>query len=136
MLLEDDNRSLDLINLEDSEDIVVVRFNKAAESAKNLIDSYLTNYTLPLTEVPGRIIELSDDITLFNIHKRRHPENIPDSITGLYRDAIKTLQSIQAGQITLNIPTKVQSTDQQQGIFKVNTSKSDFNFSKDKMGKY
>ena len=85
-MLNDENRSLDLINYEDESDAVVVRFNQAAAAAKNTIDSYLANYALPFASVPVIIQEISNDLTIYNIYKRRAPENIPDSIIVIYKD--------------------------------------------------
>jgi len=132
-LLNDESRSLDLININDSTDLVVVRFDTAAKEAKNIIDSYLSAYALPFTEVPTRIADLSDDLTIYNIYKRRR-ESMPDSIISTYNQAIKTLENIQRGNIELPVARK--PTEGGNGIFQVNKSAKDKVFNDNLMRRY
>ncbi len=133
-MLNDESRSPDLIDLTDEADLVVVRFNQAANSAKEIIDTYLGNYELPFASVPQRIVDISDDITLYNIHKRRNPENISESIVGIYKEAISALQNIQNGKLSLGVHSKTEETTQ--GIFKVNKTHADVVFKKRDLRKF
>lgn len=131
-LLNDESRPVDNIDLTDENDIIVIRFNQAASNAKEIIDTYLGNYQLPFTTIPQRIADISDDITLYNIYKRRSPENIPDSISSIYKDCLTTLLNIQKG--LLNIPAPAKTTVTDQGIFR--TSKPERIFNPDLMKRY
>lgn len=132
--LNDEGRSPDLIELTDEADAIVVRFNQAAAEAKGIIDPYLSRYELPFVTVPPRIKDISDDLTLYCIHKRRNRESIPDSIVAIYKDNIKTLESIQKGVLNLGIAEKVLPASQ--GEFRVNKTLADKVFTKDLMMRF
>lgn len=73
-LLDDEVRGEDVVDLNDTADLCVVRFQDAADAAQAEIDPYLVGrYTLPFASTPKRIIDLSDELTIYNIHKRRPP---------------------------------------------------------------
>ena len=133
LMLNDEVRAPELIDLKDSSDPVVSRFDAAASEAKEIIDPYLSNYSLPLSPVPKRIIDLSDDLTIYCIYKRRNRENITESILSTYNQAIKALENIQKGLLKLPIDEK--QAPENQGIFKVNKNSSDRVFSKDLLGR-
>lgn len=121
----------DIIQLTDDNGLGVVDQVKADDAisyADQLIDSYLRGrYPLPLTTVPGLIKNLSADIALFHLYGRRIELNIPESIMAKYKNAIKLLEQIQKGLISLGI----ESASSSAGSYKTNKTSADRTFSKD-----
>ena len=106
-LLNDEARGNDEIDLTDSSDLVVVRFNDAATAAQSEIDPYLrAKYTLPFDSVPQRVIDLSDDLTIYNIYKRRG--NIPEDQTIVYKAVQSSLKDISLGKSDLGVANEPQ----------------------------
>jgi phage gp36-like protein len=97
----------DLIELTDDAGIGVIDqavVDKAIAHADELIDGYLRGrYPLPLNPVPGLIAALSADISLYRLYGRRPRLSIPESLSDKYKNALKLLDNIQKGQITLGI---------------------------------
>lgn len=64
------------------------------------INSYLSPiYALPLATAPDIVKRLSAMITRYNLWRRDIPEDHPSYVA--YRDALKTLQQIAAGAVSL-----------------------------------
>lgn len=99
----------DLIELTDDGDTGEVdqdNVDKAIGNADELIDGYLRGrYTLPLDPVPGLIRTLSATITLRRLYGRRPRLAVPDSLSDDYKNALKLLENIQKGLVTLGAPT-------------------------------
>jgi len=115
-------------DLEDEDDPIVKRINKAIEDADKEIDSYLDgNYEVPLSPVPKRINKLSRTIAKYNLFSRRTLE-MPDNLLSQYRIAIKDLEKIQQGVIDIGI-TKAGS-DVSPSTYRTNKTTEDRIFSK------
>lgn len=97
-----------IIDLTNSADLVVVRFEEAAASAQAEIDPYLIGrYTLPFATTPRRIIDLSDIITIFNCHQRRG--SVPEDVRKDKEAAVKSLIEISKGNADLGITAEPQN---------------------------
>lgn len=135
-LLNDENRPTEEVDWEDEADVCVVRFNQAAVDAADEIDPYLRgNYKLPFTEAPKEIIAISDDITIYNIYKRRNRENMPDSITDIYKSCIKKLEKYQNGTLLLDVEKVVDEVGSD-SVIKTNKTSSDRIFSNELWKRY
>jgi phage gp36-like protein len=94
-----------LIQLTDDESLGAVneaRVSSAIGDADVLIDGYLRGrYPLPLDPVPALIKKLSIDIAVFNIYSRKLELEMPDAMSDRYKNAVKVLEHIQSGKISL-----------------------------------
>jgi phage gp36-like protein len=120
-----------LIQLTDDESLGAVneaRVTAAIGDADVLIDGYLRGrYTLPLDPVPALIKKLSIDIAVFNIYSRKLELEMPDAMSDRYKNAIKVLEAIQSGKISLG--TTGGSTPEP-GEYKTNKTSTDRMFPK------
>lgn len=99
----------DLIELTDDSDAGTVDqtvVDKAIATASELIDGYLRGrYTLPLDPVPGLLTALAADVTLYRLYARRPRLAVPESLSDRYKNALKILENIQKGLVTLGAGT-------------------------------
>lgn len=106
--------------------------NKIISLSDELIDGYLrTRYTLPFVDVPELIRALSIDISVYKLYSRR-PRKLDDTVKEAYSNAVKTLESIQKGIITLAI-NKTDDTEEKlkTGFCRSNKDASDRVFTRD-----
>lgn len=93
-----------IIQLTDDEDAGVVnqaRVDAAIEQADAEIDAYCgTRFSVPFTEVPDLIKKISVDIAIYNLYSRR-VEEIPDTRSQRYKNAIRQLEGIAAGTVSI-----------------------------------
>jgi phage gp36-like protein len=130
-LLNDESRLDDAIDLTNPSDLITIRFNQAASDAKEEIDPCLrARYALPLANVPKLITAISDDITIYNIYKRRMMDNMPESILAMYKNTVKIREQIQKGTLDLGIE-KISDTQVNAGEFRVNKTASSKIFNDD-----
>lgn len=81
-------------------DAAVVTITAARDDAGQLIDSYLrTRYTLPLADDQPVLRRLQRAITRHDLHRHRVDKDHPISLA--YRDAVRLLEQIAAGRVTL-----------------------------------
>ncbi len=74
---------------------------EAIAQADSEIDTYLGGrYDVPLTTVPNIIRRCSGDIAIYILYKRL-VEEIPDARRGAYKDALRVLERINAGKLSL-----------------------------------
>ena len=107
-LLNDEVRDEEDIDLNDTADLVVVRFQDAANAAQAEVDPYLIGrYTIPFASTPRRVIDISDDIAIFNIYKRRGV--VPEDVRKNYDAAVKSLVKISEGKADLGIASEPQN---------------------------
>ncbi len=131
-LLDDEVRGEDVVDLNDTADLCVVRFQDAADAAQAEIDPYLVGrYTLPFASTPKRIIDLSDELTIYNIHKRRPP--LSDDQKDIYKAAIKSLMEISKGNADLGIAAEPQNLSNE---ITTNKTESDKVFNTDMWNKF
>lgn len=95
----------DLVELTDDAGIGVIDetvVDRAIAKAGELIDGYLRGrYTLPLDPVSGLVTTLAADIALYRLYARRPRLTVPESLADRYKNALKVLDNIQKGAITL-----------------------------------
>ena len=83
------------------EDVVT----EAIAAADELIDANIRGrYELPLPETPPILKRLSVSIALFNLYSRRPEGDLPDTVSMRYRDAMRALDGIRDGKLTLGTP--------------------------------
>lgn len=103
--------------------------------SETLIDGYLrSRYTLPLNQTPKIITFIALDLSIHRLYSRRLATDMPDSINEKYKTAIKVLEQIQKGIISLGIETS--STAPELGEYRGNKSFQDREFSKEKLNAY
>lgn len=79
--------------------------SRAISDADAEIDSYLGTVfsDVPLSEIPNVIRKTSVDITVYNLYSRRL--SIPEQIESRYQNAIKFLERVLEGKISLGDPS-------------------------------
>jgi len=105
--------------------------------SSTLIDGYLRGrYNLPLdTHFPLlRIIAI--DLSIYRLYSRRLQAEMPESILEQYKEAIKTLEKIQKGIITLEVETETTSNLIQTKEYKTNKTQTDRMFSHEVISEY
>lgn len=123
-----------LIQLTDDEGLGVVnqtRIDEAIKGADSEIDSYCGGrYKVPLSTVPDIVKKLSIDIAIYNLYSRR-VEEIPQTRAERYKNAIRQLEAISKGVVSLGIdPQPSASID---GRAETNKETDENVFSRDKL---
>ncbi|MBI4651291.1 DUF1320 domain-containing protein [Candidatus Desantisbacteria bacterium] len=117
-----------LIGLTDDDNNGVINdtvVNNNIIDTESLIDSYLkTKYTVPLSPVPAILKKIAKDISEHFLYQRRLGST--ESIMASYNNAIKFLEKVAAGTISLGVDTP--APDSGVGI---NYSSSDRTFTRD-----
>ncbi|MEW6115378.1 MAG: DUF1320 domain-containing protein [Nitrospirota bacterium] len=109
------------------------KVDDAIAYADQIIDGYLRGrYTLPLSSVPGLIGKLSVDLAIFHLYGRKFEMELPEGIMARYKNAIKLLEQIQKGLLSLGI----ESSSTEAGHYKTNKTSEDRTFSKDVLDAY
>lgn len=86
----------------DSPDMAII--DEALASASELIDGYLRGrYALPLAQTPTVLRDLARVIARYRLYERRPEADMPDAVAETYKAAIKTLEQIRSGRITLGV---------------------------------
>ena len=85
--------------------IAVERIGEAIEDAQSLIDGYLRQrgYKLPFTRVPRLLTTWCRAITRYYLHQHRLSVEQNDPIVRDYRDALKLLQQVADGKLSLGV---------------------------------
>lgn len=93
-----------VINLTDDSGVGVVDQDKvsaAIADADAEIDSYCAaRYTVPFDPVPAVVRKCSVDIAVYNIYSR-YAEKVPETREARYKNAIKLLENIAKGVVTI-----------------------------------
>jgi phage gp36-like protein len=126
-----------LIQLTDDENTETVnssRVNEAIAQADAEIDSYCgIKYSVPFTTVPDIVKKISVDITIYNLYSRR-VEVIPETRADRYKNAIRQLEGISKGLISIGEdPAPAAPT---QGGVETNKTNDDRSFTKDNLSGY
>lgn len=96
----------ELIDLTDRFDVPLGLINaavlaKALTRADAEIDGYLgVRFSLPLSVVPALLLDLACDIAHYHLYTLE----VPDLVSERYKAAIKTLQAIADGRVSLGLP--------------------------------
>lgn len=95
-----------LVQLTDDEgfgDVDQGRVDEAIASADEEINSYCgERYSVPFTTVPGIVKKISVDIAVYNLYSRK-VEEAPDIRKERYKSAIRQLEGIAKGTISLGV---------------------------------
>jgi phage gp36-like protein len=104
MAVEPADSLLDLTDDEGAGSIVDSRVNAAIDAADAEIDSHLHGRAgeLPLSPVPELIKNLSCEIAIIRLYKRRFGMNLPEGVRERLRATEKKLADIQAGRSLVN----------------------------------
>jgi phage gp36-like protein len=79
--------------------------DRAIADADANIDAYCQGrYTVPLDPVPDKIRQISVDIAIYNLYSRRD-DTCPETRKDRYREAIRFLEKVAAGNIALGSAT-------------------------------
>mgnify|MGYP001585036095 CR=1 FL=1 len=121
-----------IIQLTDDENAGVVnqtRVDEAIAQADAEIDSYCGGkYSVPFATVPDIVKKISVDIAIYNLYSRR-VEEMPETRSDRYKNAIRQLEGIAKGNISIGEATE--PTPATQGGPKTNKADSDRIFTKD-----
>lgn len=84
-------------------DRALARINDAINDADGLIDGYLVKrgYVVPLNPIPRLLVSWSRDIARYLLHKDRLSAESTDPIVRNYRDAMKMLEQVAQGKLSL-----------------------------------
>ena len=83
-------------------EVTVDVVNEAIVAADEVIDAHLRGrYSLPLPETPPILRQLSVNIAVFHLYSRRPEGEMPETIGIRYKNAIKIIESIRDGKLTI-----------------------------------
>ena len=95
-----------LVELTDDDALGVVdqgRVDEAISAAQGEVDGYLAErYTVPLSPVPPLVKAACEDIAIYNLYSRTQDE-IPESRKTRYAGAVRLLEKLASGAISLGI---------------------------------
>lgn len=107
------------------------RVTYAIAAADALIDSYIRGtHTVPLSPATDRIKQVSIDLSVYFLYKRRREFEMPPDVIKDYDRQISFLRDVQSGKVLLDTPTAVPNTG---GIFKSNKTSDSRVFTSDVM---
>ena len=109
------------------------KVDKAIADAEAEVNGYVaTKHSVPLASpIPDLIKKLAIDITIYNLYRRR--QRTPEDVRTAYEDAVKKLEGIARGLITLGVdPQPAESSKATQG----ETSGPARVFDRDKLGSF
>lgn len=82
----------------------MAKVQEAVRAAEELADGYLRGrYALPLSTVPTLLRDVVRTIARFKLYERRPESKMPDAVLETYKAAVKTLEQIRSGRITLGV---------------------------------
>ena len=82
----------------------MAKVQEAVRAAEELADGYLRGrYALPLSTVPTLLRDVVRTIARFKLYERRPESKMPDTVLETYKTAVKTLEQIRSGRITLGV---------------------------------
>ena len=82
--------------------IGMTRLSSAILDSDSIIDSKLSLlYSLPLTNIPSRLIRIAVDLTIYFLYRARFDNSMPDTVKFAYDDAMKYLNGLQNGDENL-----------------------------------
>lgn len=114
-----------LIQLTDDESLGTVnagRITEAIAQADSEIDSYCGGrYSVPFATAPGIVKKISVDIAIYNLYSRR-VEVIPETRADRYKNAIRQLEGISKGTISIGVDPAPSASTQTSNTVLVETS--------------
>lgn len=122
---------IQLTDDEGNDQVNQARVDEAIASADAEIDSYCGGrYAVPFTTAPDIIKKISVDIAIYNLYSRR-VEVIPETRAERYRNAIRQLEGIAKGLISIGMTPEPESPNAAQ-VF-INRTEDDRVFTKDSL---
>lgn len=109
-----DDEGSEPAGLDQAGEEIIARLNEAIADATNEINGYCqARYPVPFDPVPGFIRKLAVDIAAYNLFSRRgYSEDSADkSVIDRYRAAVRTLENIARGLISLGAPEPLFSSE-------------------------
>jgi len=110
--------------------------NRAIADSDATIEAYCARrYKIPLSSVPDKVRQVGVDIDIYNLYSRKG-DVIPDLRNDRYKEAIRLLEKISEGKISLGLqpPPDPPAEGDYPGGSKVSVRDKDFDT--DTMGKY
>ena len=105
--------------------LLLARVEEAIEQADSEIDSYCAmKYTVPFDPVPEIVKKCSVDIAIYNLYSRR-VEDIPPTRLDRYRNAVRTLEGIVKGSISIGTGPAGRAAGKQPTKVPANTKTAD-----------
>jgi len=124
-----------VIQLTDDEGLDAVnqaRLDESISQADAEIDSYCGGrYAVPFTTVPDIVKKISIDIAIYNLYSRK-VEEIPETRADRYKNAIRQLEGITKGLISIG-EAEAPPASTSEGGAGTNKTESDRTFTKDKL---
>lgn len=124
-----------LLSLTDDEGMGVInqtRIDEAVAQADAEVDAYCGGrYVVPVDPVPDLMRKLSVDLAIYNLYSRA-VQSMPDVRSERYRNAIRQLEGIAKGSISLGVATVPGPADTGSGA-ETNKATDTNVFSRDKM---
>ena len=97
--------------------------------SSTLIDGYLRGkYTIPLNNHFPLLRIIAIDLSIYRLYSRRIYTDIPESVAQAYKNAIKTLEDLKKGIITLQ--TEEETNIRTSGEYRTNKTELDRLFNK------
>lgn len=123
-----------LVQLTDDEDLDVInqdRVDEAIATAEEEVNAFCSaRYTVPFTDVPGVVTKCAADIAIYNLYSRTM-EEIPQARTDRYKNAIRLLEGIAKGVISIGVSPE--PTAKAEGTPACNKTTNDRVFTRDTM---
>lgn len=111
--------------------IDTAKTDKAIADASAEIDGYCAaRYKVPFTAVPPFIAALAATIAIYNLYCRKATDKLPEVWSDRYKVAVRTLENISKGVVTLGIDPPPAAAEQasQAGMVAIDSKFSRKNF--------
>lgn len=108
------------------------KVDEAIAKADGLISAFIGGATLDT--VPELIRQISVELSIYHLYKRRFVANMPESIERGYTHAMDLLKQIQSGKLSIGVEATEQTAPDRH--YKTNKTSSDRMFSKSRLGGY
>jgi len=125
----------DVLQLTDDNDTGLVdtaKVDEAIAKADGLISAFIGGVTLDT--VPELIRQISVELSIYHLYKRRFAANMPESIERGYTHAMDLLKQIQSGKLSIGVEATEQTAPDR--YYKTNKRSADRMFSKSRFGGY
>lgn len=125
----------DVLQLTDDNDtgsVDTAKVDEAIAKADGLISAFIGGATLDT--VPELIRQISVELSIYHLYKRRFAANMPESIERGYTHAMDLLKHIQSGKLSIGVEATEQTAPERH--YKTNKTSSDRMFSKSRLGGY
>ena len=122
------------LGADSSEAVYTERVDEAIEQADAEVDSYLSvRFLVPVSNPPTILNKLSTDIAIYNLYSRGIADEIPEVRKDRYKNAIKTLEKISTGKISLDVSPLPDPIDQEGGSESSTPDDTNNIFTRDKL---